>query len=98
MRGLVPPARDNQRAADFVGDIIEPADPCAQWVAVRPDTLKDGDVTEYALHEGLVNGLFRPGETNRANVAHFMCDLATDAEAWAAWRGKLPVVVNQPSA
>jgi uncharacterized protein YbjT (DUF2867 family) len=98
MRGLVPPARDNQRAADFVGDIIEPADPCAQWVAVRPDTLKDGDVTEYALHEGLVDGLFRPGETNRANVAHFMCDLATDDEAWAAWRGKLPVVVNQPSA
>jgi hypothetical protein len=81
-----------------VGDIIEPADLCAQWVAVRPDTLKDGDVTEYVLHEGLVDGLFRPGETNRANVAHFMCDLATDAEAWAAWRGKLPVVVNQPSA
>jgi uncharacterized protein YbjT (DUF2867 family) len=94
LRGLVPPARDNQRAADFLHDVVEAADPCAQWVVVRPDTLKDGDVTEYAVHEGLVDGLFRPGETNRANVAHFMCDLAANAEAWAAWQGKLPVIVN----
>ena len=94
LRGLVPPARDNQRAADFLHDVIEPADPHVQWVVVRPDSLKEGDVTEYALHEGLVDSLFRPGETNMANVAHFMCELATDAEAWAAWRGKLPVIVN----
>ena len=93
-RGLVPPGRDNQRAADFLHDVIEAADPYAQWVAVRPDTLKEGDVTEYALHEGLVDSLFRPGETNMANVAHFMCELATDPEAWAAWRGRLPVIVN----
>jgi uncharacterized protein YbjT (DUF2867 family) len=98
LRGLVPPARDNQRAADFLDDVIGTADPCAQWVAVRPDTLKEGDVTEYALHEGLVDGLFRPGATNMANVAHFMCELATDAELWAAWRGKLPVIVNAPPA
>ena len=94
LRGLVPPARDNQRAADFLHDVIEAADPYAQWVAVRPDTLKEGDVTEYALHEGLVDSLFRPGETNMANVAHFMCELATDPEVWAAWRGRLPVIVN----
>jgi nucleoside-diphosphate-sugar epimerase len=94
VRGLVPPARDNQRAADFLHDVVEPADPHVQWVVVRPDTLKGGDVTEYALHEGTVDSLFRPGETNRANVAHFMCALATDAEAWAVWQGKLPVIVN----
>jgi uncharacterized protein YbjT (DUF2867 family) len=93
-RGLVPPGRDNQRAADFLHDVIEAADPYVQWVVVRPDTLKEGNVTEYALHEGLVDSLFRPGETNRANVAHFMCELATDPEVWAAWRGKLPVIVN----
>jgi len=93
-RGLVPPGRDNQRAADFLHDVIEAADPYAQWVAVRPDTLKEGEVTEYALHEGLVDSLFRPGETNMANVAHFICELATDPEAWAAWQGKLPVIVN----
>jgi uncharacterized protein YbjT (DUF2867 family) len=94
MRGLIPPARDNQRAADFLNDVIGSADPYAQWVAVRPDTLKEGDVTDYALHEGLVDTLFRPGETNRANVAHFMCELATDPAVWAAWCGKLPVIVN----
>jgi uncharacterized protein YbjT (DUF2867 family) len=94
-RGLVPPGRDNQRAVDFLHDVIEAADPCVQWVAVRPDTLKEGDITEYALHEGLVDSLFRPGETNRANVAHFMCELATDSEAWAAWQGRLPVIVNE---
>jgi len=93
-RGLVPPGRDNQRAADFLHDVIEAADPYAQWVVVRPDTLKEGDVTEYALHEGLVDSLFHPGETNMANVAHFMCELATDPEVWAAWQGKLPVIVN----
>jgi hypothetical protein len=94
LRGLVPPSRDNQRAADFLHEVIGSADPHAQWVAVRPDTLKEGDVTQYALHEGLVDSLFRPGETNMANVAHFMCELATDPEAWAAWRGRLPVIVN----
>ena len=94
LRGLVPPAKDNQHAADFLRDVIEAADPYVQWVAVRPDSLKEGDVTEYALHEGLVDSLFRPGETNMANVAHFICELATDPEVWATWRGKLPVIVN----
>lgn len=94
LRGLIPPSRDNQRAADFLHDVIEDSDPHAQWVVVRPDTLKEGDLTEYALHEGLVNSLFRPGQTNMANVAHFMCELATDPDAWATWRGKLPVIVN----
>jgi uncharacterized protein YbjT (DUF2867 family) len=98
LRGLVPPARDNQRAADFLHDVIEPADPYVQWVAVRPDSLREGDVTEYALHEGLVDSLFHPGETNRANVAHFMCDLVTDPGVWAAWRGKPPVIVNAETA
>jgi len=94
LRGLVPPARDNQSAADFLGEVVGTTDPYVQWVGVRPDSLKDGDVTEYALHEGLVDSLFRPGSTNMANVAHFMCELATDPQAWAAWRGKLPVIVN----
>jgi len=94
LRGLVPPATDNQRAADFLHDVIEAADPYVQWVAVRPDSLKEGDVTPYALHEGLVSSLARPDETSMANVAHFMCELATDEAVWATWRGKLPVIVN----
>jgi uncharacterized protein YbjT (DUF2867 family) len=98
LRGLVPPARDNQRAADFLQDVVDSHDPCLQWVVVRPDSLKDGEVTDYAVHEGLVDSLRRPGETTMANVAHFMCELATDPQAWAAWRGKLPVIVNAASA
>ena len=94
LRGLVPPARDNQHAADFLGRLVGTTDPYVQWVGVRPDSLKDGEVTEYVLHEGLVDSLFRPGSTNMANVAHFMCELVTDPRAWAAWQGKLPVIVN----
>jgi NAD(P)H-binding len=94
LRGLVPPAKDNQRAADSLVGSVGTADPFVDWVAVRPDSLKEGDVTEYTLHEGLVDSLFRPGETTMANVAHFMCELATDPEVWDAWRGRLPVIVN----
>jgi len=94
LRALVPPARDNQRAADFLcGDIGE-ANPFVQWVVVRPDTLLEGDVSEYALHEGLVSSLAKPDDTNMANVAHFMCQLATDRQVWDGWNGRLPVIVN----
>lgn len=91
---LVPPAKDNQRAADYLIGRIGPSNPFVEWVAVRPDSLLEGDVTPYELHEGLVSSLFSPGSTNMANVAHFMCELATMDAAWSSWRGKLPVIVN----
>jgi nucleoside-diphosphate-sugar epimerase len=94
LRGLVPPAKDNQQAADFLCGEIGVDDPYVQWAVVRPDTLLDGDVTEYVLHEGLVSSLAKPDSTNMANVAHYMCELATDPKVWDDWRGKLPVVVN----
>ncbi len=97
LRGLVPPTKDNQDAADFLLEVAGTADPYVQWSAVRPDTLREGDVTEYAVHEGLVNSLARPADTNRANVAHFMCELATDDRAWTSWQGKSPVIVNAPA-
>ncbi len=94
LRGLLPPALDNQRAADFLVDELGPDHAFVQWVVIRPDSLMEGDVSEYALHEGLVDGLFAPGRTNMANVAHFMCELVTDANLWADWKGKLPVITN----
>jgi hypothetical protein len=94
LRGLLPPARDNQQAADFLQERIGPANPFVQWAVVRPDTLLEGEVSEYAVHEGLVNSLFAPGQTSMANVAHFMGELVTSPKTWAAWRGKAPVVVN----
>ena len=94
LRGLVPPAKDNQRAADFLCSDIGADNPFVQWAVVRPDTLLDGDVSEYALHEGLVSSLAKPDSTNMANVAHYMCELATNPKVWHDWKGKLPVVVN----
>lgn len=94
LRGVVPPARDNQQAANFRHDGIGSSSPFVQWVAVRPDTLLEGDVSEYTLHEGLVSSLIAPASTNLANVAHFMCALATDPTAWDDWKGKLPVIIN----
>jgi nucleoside-diphosphate-sugar epimerase len=94
LRGLVPPARDNQRAADFLLQELGPHGTAVEWVVLRPDTLLEGEVSGYTLHEGIVDGLFAPGSTSMANVAHAMCELVTDSRLWAAWKGKLPVVVN----
>ena len=94
LRGILPPARDNQQAADFLWGNIGMDNPFVQWAAVRPDTLLDGDVSEYKLHEGLVSSLFAPDSTNMANVAHFMSELVANPEAWHKWMGKLPVITN----
>ena len=94
----LPPAGDNQHAADFLFGTIGPANAFVEWAVVRPDTLLEGEVSEYAVHEDLVNGLFAPGSTNMASVAHFMCELATDAGTWAVWKRKMPVIVNAAAA
>jgi len=94
LRGLLPPARDNQRAADFLLDGLGAGHPRVQWAAVRPDALLEGDVSEYTVHEGLVSSLSKPDSTRMANVAHFMCELATNDDAWGAWKGKLPVIID----
>lgn len=93
-RLLLPPARDNQRAADLLAHEIGSNSPCIEWVVVRPETLLEGDVSEYRLSDELANSVFRPAETNIANVADFVCDLATDDALWRRWKGRMPVVVN----
>ena len=95
IRFLVPPARDNQAAADFLIQSVGAHDPQLEWVVVRPDSLVEGDAGEYAVHEGLVDGLFSPGQTTMRNIGHFMGELLTDDASWASWRGRLPVIVNQ---
>ena len=92
LRGLVPPARDNQRAADFLCGAVGADHPYVQWVAVRPDTLLEGDVSDYSLHKCIVGSLFAPHSTSMANVAHFMCELATNPKVWAEWACRLPVI------
>ena len=95
LRQLVPPAADNQAAADHLVHGIGSGNPFVEWSVVRPDALREGGVSEYRVDEGLVNSVFRPAETRMANVAHFMAELATDPAAWARWRGKMPVVTDR---
>jgi uncharacterized protein YbjT (DUF2867 family) len=97
LRGLVPPAKDNQRATDFLWGKIGSANPLVQWVVVRPDTLLEDGASEYTLHEGLVTSIFAPDGTSMANVACFIRELVTNPTAWNQWRGKLPVIINAAS-
>jgi len=94
LRSLVPPSKDNQQAADFLFGTIGPASPFVHWVVVRPDTLKEGGVSEYTLHAALVSSLFAPDDSNMANVAHFIGELVANPQVWDAWSDKLPVIVN----
>jgi NAD(P)H-binding len=94
VRALVPPARDNQRAADFLRVQVGATDPFVEWVVARPDSLLPGEVGEYALHAGIVDSLFAPGHTTMANIADFMCELATAAGTWQDWRGRMPVITD----
>jgi nucleoside-diphosphate-sugar epimerase len=94
LRGVLPPARDNQRAADFLHDTIGTSHPFVQWVVVRPDTLLEGDTSAYTLHEGLVSSLFAPDSASMSNVAHLMSELVTSPTAWDEWKGRLPAVIN----
>jgi nucleoside-diphosphate-sugar epimerase len=98
LRAVLPPARDNQRAADFLAHELGPADPNLQWVAVRPDTLIEGNVDEYTVHDTLVASIFKPDRTRMAHVAHFICELTTDDTTWQRWRGRMPVVVDAATA
>lgn len=91
VRALLPPARDHQRAAD----VLAGADAAGvDWSVVRPDTLVDGEAAPVRVEEGLVTSLFRPATTRRASLARFLADLATDADAWGRWRGRMPVIVD----
>ena len=96
LRGLVPPSRDNQRAADFLFREVGAGNRAIDWVVVRPDSLIEGEVSAYAAHDQLVASLFKPDSSTMANVAHFMCDLATDSAIWDRWVGRMPVIVDAP--
>ena len=94
LRAMVPPARDNQRAADLLARTVAADGAVVDGVVVRPDTLEEGGATRYEVHEALVASLFRPRTTRIANVADVLADLACDDAAWTRWRGTMPVVVD----
>lgn len=98
LRVLVPPHVDNEQAADYLRTEIGASHAAIEWSVVRPDTLTDADrVSEYEAHPSpLRSAIFNPGSTRRINVAHFMADLITGAEAWDEWKGRMPVVYDVP--
>lgn len=94
VRRLVPPARDNQHAADYLALEVGRDNPSVEWVVVRPDTLREGDVTPYDVSAHPSAGLLRPAQTRMANLGHVMAELATDDDLWRRWCGRMPVVTD----
>lgn len=98
VRGLIPPAVDNQRTATYLRNEAGQTNSTVQWVLVRPDDLLNEDVSEYVVHPSVVTDcIFNAGKVSRANVAHFMCELIENLDTWHTWQGKMPVVLNKSS-
>ncbi|CAE7267163.1 unnamed protein product [Symbiodinium natans] len=89
----LPPHNDNMRAAEFLRTELEGIQGI-EWCGVRPELLVDGEVTKYELHESLVCSIFSAGQTSRANVAHFMCELVQNPATWQKWKAKFPLIYN----
>lgn len=92
IRTLLPPHKDNEKAADY----LRQKNPYMEWIAVRPDSLIDLEVvTAYTVHSSPIrSAIFNPGKTSRINVAHFMSKLLTDEATWTKWKGQMPVIYN----
>jgi hypothetical protein len=94
---LLPPHRDNVKAANYLHEEIEKNNTKIEWIAVRPDTLINNDTkSAYEVHESPVRSpVFNAGKVSRINVSHFMTDLLTDEGLWREWRFRMPVVYNK---
>lgn len=97
VRLLLPPHRDNEKAANFLRTEIGQNNPLIEWVVVRPDTLLNNEeVTEYiTVPSPTRSAIFNAGKTSRINVGHFMAELLIDNELWNKWKGKMPVIYNK---
>ena len=97
LKFLLPPHRDNVRAANFLINEIGKEEKKIEWVAVRPDTLiNNEEESAYEVFESPVRSpIFNAGKTSRINVSHFMAELVTDQELWEKWLYKTPVIYNK---
>lgn len=95
MRALLPPHRDNEKAAGYLQK--QGLNSRVEWVAVRPDSLIDSEsVSEYQLCPSPVrSAIFDPGKTSRINVGDFIVNLYLNSELWTEWKGRLPVIYNK---
>lgn len=94
---LLPPHRDNVRAASYLINEIGKDHEIIEWVAVRPDTLNNNsDESSYEVYESPVRSpIFNAGITSRINVSHFMTELLSNEALWHEWKNKTPVVYNK---
>lgn len=94
---LLPPHRDNVKAANYLLAKIGKEDDNVGWIAVRPDTLVNQDEeSPYEVCESpLRSPIFNAGKTSRINVSHLMAELATDDKLWKCWEFKTPVIYNK---
>jgi len=99
IRLLVPPQRDNEKAAEYLRVEIGQDNQEIEWIAVRPDSLLNIDeVTKYSIFPSPIrSAIFNSGKTSRINVAHFMSELIINEELWEAWKGQMPVIYNDDS-
>ena len=97
IRFLLPPQRDNEKAADYLRIEIGQNSDYIEWVAVRPDSLIDQkEVTEYKAYPSPIrSAIFNAGKTSRINVGHFMATLINNTDLWNKWKGQMPVVYNK---
>jgi len=94
---LLPPHRDNVKAAGYLQKEIGKRDEEIEWVAVRPDTLvNDDNESAYEVYKSPTRSpVFNAGKTSRINVSHFMVALLTNDKLWREWQFKMPVVYNK---
>ena len=93
LRCLIPPVADNEKAAAFLYEKGE----TFQWVVVRPTDLVDEEVApeKYDVFERTFGGLFGESEMSRANVAHFIVELATKNTLFEKYVFKMPFLKHK---
>jgi nucleoside-diphosphate-sugar epimerase len=90
---MLPPHSDNETAAEHLHRLGSKR-PYFEWCCVRPDSLIDAEVSPYKIVASPSTGIFSGRPTSRSNVAHFMAELIEHPELWAAWKFRMPVIMN----
>ncbi|MBI5476797.1 MAG: SDR family oxidoreductase [Ignavibacteriales bacterium] len=93
---LLPPHKDNVKAAEYLSSTIGKNNSKIEWTAVRPDTLiNEEKVSKYEILESPKRSpVFDAGKTSRINVSHLMTELLLDEGLWNHWKYKMPVIYN----
>lgn len=94
---ILPPHKDNIKAAEYLINNIGENNSYIEWTAVRPDTLiNEEKATEYEILESPKRSpVFDSGKTSRINVANFMVELLLNQDLWKKWKYKMPVIYNR---